>query len=63
MSLKQVRQLHSSQLQELPITETVIYRVDEMSPIEGAPKMINGYFNLSGDLETQSLLDMKMKKQ
>ena len=25
--------------------------------------MIDGYFNLSGDLETQSLLDMKMKKQ
>ena len=43
MYLKTGHQLHSYQWQELPITNTVIYCVEEMDTSEEAPEMIDGY--------------------
>ena len=45
MSLKTSGPLHTYQFQELPIVDTVIDRVEEMSTEDKATEMINGYPN------------------
>ena len=46
ISFKKGRQLNSYQCKESPITDTVIYHVEEMATTEEAPEIIDGYPNV-----------------